>query len=141
MANNPKPDNSPILIREKKASAIPNKKIRSVLVINFFQSNVRSGFDNTTEIPTINRKKGKTKSVGVQPCHAACSRGEKMCPQSPGLFTIVIIMMVNPRSTSTEIILGFSIHRFSMITSFCPGLCLNSNGFNHFDFAIHTNIR
>ena len=27
------------------------------------------------ETPTMNKKKGKIKSVGVQPCQAACSKG------------------------------------------------------------------
>ena len=26
-------------------------------------------------MPTMNKKKGKTKSVGVQPCHSACLKG------------------------------------------------------------------
>ena len=31
--------------------------------------------DSVTAKPTMKRKKGKTRSVGVTPCHSACSRG------------------------------------------------------------------
>ena len=31
--------------------------------------------DSVTDTPTINTKKGKMRSVGVQPCHSACSNG------------------------------------------------------------------
>jgi hypothetical protein len=27
------------------------------------------------DIPTINKKKGNIKSVGVNPCHSACKKG------------------------------------------------------------------
>ena len=42
------------------------------------------------ETPTIKRKKGKTKSVGVAPCHSACSKGAYTCDQLPGSLTIII---------------------------------------------------
>jgi hypothetical protein len=36
----------------------------------------------------IKMKKGKTRSVGVQPFQSACSNGGYMADQSPGLLTI-----------------------------------------------------
>ncbi|MDZ7796198.1 MAG: hypothetical protein U5N56_03745 [Candidatus Marinimicrobia bacterium] len=51
----------------------------------------------------MKRKKGKTKSVGVQPCHAACFNGGYMAPQVPGLFTSIISAIVAPLKTSSAI--------------------------------------
>jgi hypothetical protein len=50
----------------------------------------------------MNRKVGKIRSVGVQPCQYACPNGTKMCPQSPGLLTKIIAPTVMPRIESTE---------------------------------------
>src|SRR4028119_425971 len=61
-------------------------------------------FDSEKDIaqPTINRKKGNTKSVGVQPCHSACSSGGYTCSQLPGLFTRIIEAIAIPRKTSRD---------------------------------------
>ena len=55
------------------------------------------------ETPTINKKKGKTKSVGVAPCHEACLSGPKKCVQLPGSLTTIMAAMVNPLKKSSEI--------------------------------------
>ena len=55
------------------------------------------------ETPTIKRKKGKTKSVGVAPCHSACSKGAYTCDQLPGSLTIIIPAIVIPLKKSNEI--------------------------------------
>ena len=33
-------------------------------------------FDSVIDTPTMNRKNGKIRSVGVQPFHSACSSGQ-----------------------------------------------------------------
>jgi hypothetical protein len=53
-------------------------------------------------MPTIKRKKGYTRSVGVQPFHFECSRGEYTYCQLPGVFTIIINASVNPLNMSRE---------------------------------------
>jgi hypothetical protein len=53
-------------------------------------------------LPTANRKKGKTKSVGVQPCQLAWAKGLKVLAQEPGLFTKIINATVAPLKTSNE---------------------------------------
>src|SRR5690242_2538824 len=50
--------------------------------------------------PTAKRKEGKTRSVGVKPCHLACNKGEKVTESSPAVFTMIIKQMVIPRNTS-----------------------------------------
>jgi hypothetical protein len=55
------------------------------------------------ETPTIKRKKGKTKSVGVAPCHSACSKGAYTCDQLPGSLTIIMPAIVIPLKKSNEI--------------------------------------
>ena len=54
------------------------------------------------ETPTIQRKKGKTRSVKVQPCQTAWRRGGKTWLQEPGLFTITMAAIVKPRKTSSD---------------------------------------
>lgn len=97
------PSSEPMCIFEKKFRNKPNRKIRRVRIKICSKSKYFEGFDSTVVTPTINRKNGKTKSVGVQPCHSACSNGGYTFPQSPGLFTIVINIMVRPRKTSSEV--------------------------------------
>src|SRR5688500_14907993 len=53
-------------------------------------------------LPTAKRNDGKTRSVGVKPCHAACCRGAKGAAPLPGVFTIIIKQMVIPRKTSSD---------------------------------------
>jgi hypothetical protein len=57
---------------------------------------------NAIAFPTAKRKKGNTKSVGVQPCHGACSKGGYIYFQDPGLLTKIIKATVAPRKTSSE---------------------------------------
>src|SRR3979490_584135 len=53
--------------------------------------------------PTINRKKGKTRSVGVHPFHWACLSGQYELGSSPALLTRIIPAMVAPRNKSSDI--------------------------------------
>ena len=53
-------------------------------------------------LPTANKKEGNTRSVGVKPCHAACSNGLKGAAPLPGVFTMIIKQMVIPLNTSRE---------------------------------------
>ena len=59
-------------------------------------------FESVIETPTMKRKNGKMRSVGVQPCQAACSSGQYTFPQSPGLLTMTIPAIVSPRKTSSD---------------------------------------
>src|SRR5262245_16051451 len=54
------------------------------------------------DTPTMNRKNGKTRSVGVQPCHSACWSGGYTYRHDPGLFTSTMPATVAPRNTSSE---------------------------------------
>src|SRR5574344_810553 len=47
------------------------------------------------EIPMMNMKKGKTRSVGVRPLHFACSKGAKTYSE-PGLLTRIMPQIVMP---------------------------------------------
>src|SRR6185295_1436788 len=57
-----------------------------------------SGIDT----PTMKRKKGKTRSVGVQPCQSAWRSGGYTARQVPGLFTSTMAATVIPRRASSE---------------------------------------
>ena len=48
----------------------------------------------------MNIKKGKTRSVGVNPLKAACSSGAYTYPHEPGLFTRIMPAMVMPLKMS-----------------------------------------
>ena len=83
----------------------PIKKINTVRFTTFFQKSVGVPFSNlgitkAMALPTANKKKGKTKSVGVHPCQLACAKGLNICPQEPGLFTRIIKATVAPLKTS-----------------------------------------
>jgi hypothetical protein len=52
--------------------------------------------------PTMNRKKGKITSVGVQPCQSAWRNGEYTACHVPGLLTTTIAAIVSPRKASSE---------------------------------------
>ena len=85
----------------------PMRNISSDRVITFFQKIAspaasRRGITNAIALPTAKRKKGNTRSVGVKPCHGACSSGSNICPQLPGLFTRIIRHTVAPLKTSSE---------------------------------------
>ena len=54
------------------------------------------------ETPMMNIKNGNTRSVGVNPSHEACFKGANTNSQLPGLLTIIIPAIVNPRITSKE---------------------------------------
>jgi hypothetical protein len=51
-------------------------------------------------LPTANKKEGKTRSVGVNPCHAACCNGEKVVAPLPDVLTMIIKQIVMPLKTS-----------------------------------------
>lgn len=57
---------------------------------------------STIETPTMNKKNGKIKSVGVQPCQGACCNGPYIYDQEPGLLTKIIAATVAPRKKSKE---------------------------------------
>ena len=82
-------------------------KMRAVRVITILQ-NIRGpavsslGITKARALPTAKRKNGNTRSVGVSPCHAACSSGSKICDHVPGLFTSIMRQTVAPRNTSRE---------------------------------------
>ena len=59
------------------------------------------GITKLMALPTANKKDGNTKSVGVNPCQAACCKGAKV-GSPPGVFTIIIKQMVIPLNTSRE---------------------------------------
>ena len=62
----------------KRAKKIPNKNIIADLLnilIYKFEDFFLFERESEIETPTINRKKGKTKSVGVAPFHSACLSG------------------------------------------------------------------
>ena len=48
----------------------------------------------------MNIKKGKTRSVGVNPLKAACSNGVYTYPHEPGLFTRIMPAIVMPLKMS-----------------------------------------
>jgi hypothetical protein len=52
--------------------------------------------------PTMNRKNGKMRSVGVQPCQSAWRRGPYTARQVPGLLTSTMPATVRPRKTSSD---------------------------------------
>src|SRR5829696_4736686 len=58
--------------------------------------------DMVIATPTMKRKNGNTRSVGVQPSHLECSSGGKTLSQSPGLLTTTIVAIVRPRNTSSQ---------------------------------------
>src|SRR5690606_7399465 len=85
----------------------PIAKMRTVRFTTFFQKVVspascNRGMTNAMAFPTAKRKKGKTRSVGVQPCQGACFKGENICDHVPGLLTNIIKATVAPRKTSKE---------------------------------------
>jgi hypothetical protein len=60
--------------------------------------------------PTANRNEGKTRSVGVKPCHEACRRGLNGIALLPGVFTIIMKQMVRPLNTSNGKNLGEAVN-------------------------------
>jgi len=63
-------------MKGKAESRRPNEKIVNILTKIFFvisEERVKSIFfsENRMATPTINKKKGNTRSVGVHPCHSA----------------------------------------------------------------------
>ena len=50
----------------------------------------------------MKRKKGKTRSVGVQPFHEECLKIGYTWSQLPGVFTIIINAIVMPLRISRE---------------------------------------
>ena len=58
-------------------SAVLRKILAVSLPRSFAKEDDSTIFENDIAMltPTINKKKGKTRSVGVQPCHLACRNG------------------------------------------------------------------
>ena len=52
-------------------------------------------------LPTANRKEGKTRSVGVNPCQAECCNWEKERVSLPGVLTMIIKQTVIPLKMSS----------------------------------------
>jgi hypothetical protein len=96
-----------------------------MIFTNNGNDNLNSNFLNeiNVEIPIINIKNGKIKSVGVKPCHGACASGAYMLLHDPGLFTKIIPAIVIPRKISSASILclGFftASDIFYLRFSFC----------------------
>ena len=64
------------LLKEFKNS--PKQKMRkerTTILLKTKKSNCFVGIANGIAVPIIKIKNGKTKSVGVQPCHSACAKG------------------------------------------------------------------
>ena len=85
----------------------PIAKIKMVRLITLDQNSEGPAFCNLgitkdNALPTANKKKGNTKSVGVHPCQLACPNGLKILAQEPGLFTKIIRATVAPLNTSKE---------------------------------------
>src|SRR5690606_4432812 len=85
----------------------PIMKIRKLRQRTFLQNvaepcAIVRGITKAMALPTANRKNGYTRSVGVRPCQAACSRGAKICDQLPGLLTRIIRQTAAPLNTSKE---------------------------------------
>src|SRR5450759_6029131 len=84
----------------------PSKKINNVL-LNIFRKKAASltirylSSEKLIALPTANKKEGNTRSVGVKPCHVACSKGANAAAPLPGVFTIIIKQMVIPLKTSS----------------------------------------
>ncbi len=85
----------------------PIKNMIRLLLMIFLQNTASPaasslGITNDIALPTANKKKGNTRSVGVNPCQGACLRGGKVCVRLPGLFTNIMRQTVAPRKTSSE---------------------------------------
>lgn len=83
----------------------PNKKIRNVRLSTFPKNAPSSSWryfsiEKLIAFPTANKKDGKTRSVGVNPCQLACRKGPNGVAPSPGVFTIIMKHTVSPRKTS-----------------------------------------
>src|SRR5688572_12852787 len=55
------------------------------------------------DMPTMKRKNGAMRSVGVSPFHTVCRKGEKTYSSFPGKFTRIIAAMVKPLIPSRKI--------------------------------------
>src|ERR1035437_7138636 len=83
----------------------PSKKINNVL-LNIFLKKAASltirylSSEKLIALPTANEKEGNTRSVGVKPCHVACSKGANAAAPLPGVLTIIIKQIVIPLKTS-----------------------------------------
>src|SRR5271165_3031127 len=77
------------------------RKVRSTSVRFDSPRCRRDRNDKLSDTPTIKRKNGKIRSVGVQPFQSECFNGAKG-KSLPGLFTRIMAAMVPPRKTSSE---------------------------------------
>jgi hypothetical protein len=60
------------------------------------------GMVKAMALPTAKRKEGNTRSVGVNPCHEACSSGSKGADPA-WLFTMIMKHTVIPLNTSRAV--------------------------------------
>ena len=72
----------------------------------------------------MNKKNGNIKSVGVKPCHVACSNGGYTEFHVPGVFTKIINAMVKPLKISTDSILEFILFQ-SVVALIFPQVLIN----------------
>ena len=90
----------------------------------------KPGMASASALPTANKKKGKTRSVGVQPCHGACAKGGNKAVQLPGLLTKIIKATAAPRSTSSEVLrvlaLGVPVLRVQVLRALMAALAVMS---------------
>ena len=70
-----KPNNSNLLKEFKNSPKQKMRKERTTILLKTKKSNCFVGIANGIAVPIIKIKNGKTKSVGVQPCHSACAKG------------------------------------------------------------------
>ncbi len=72
------PSNPNISMRPKKFKKSPRQKIRKERTIILLKTNLSKCFVGKAKgmaVPIIKMKKGKTRSVGVQPSQRACFKG------------------------------------------------------------------
>ena len=57
--------------------------------------------ENHADVPIAKRNDGNTRSVGVNPCHAAWCNGPQATLSLPGVFTMIMNAIVMPRKMSS----------------------------------------
>ena len=67
--------NTDLLKEFKNSPKQKMRKERTTILLKTKKSNCFVGIANGIAVPIIKIKNGKTKSVGVQPCHSACAKG------------------------------------------------------------------
>ena len=96
------PNETPSHDRPKPIRNITNVRFSIFLSVGTENSKLNFRNEIKVEIPIMNMKNGKIRSVGVNPFHSACLNGAYICPHDPGLFTSIIPAMVIPLKTSRD---------------------------------------